>query len=142
MASKLSERMLDLMNAAVKSPVREYGNTSQLKALAKRGMMQKIKGEWVLTDLAITLLKADKNLIAVAYATHFLRKGGYQIRHNVMMVDTVSFGSSEYQLRRAYYKRSFADEVDAVSDFLNRAIELARAEWRAGIAVAEIGLVG
>lgn len=139
---KLSEPMIRLLNAAVKAPVHEYGNANQLKALAKRGLMQKVKGSWLLTEQGMDYLSANKKLVDVAYAEHFLRKGGYQIRHNVMMVDTVSFGSAEYQLRRQYYKRSFSDEVDAVADFMNRAIELARAEWRAGIAVAEIGLVG
>lgn len=141
MSSKISFPMQSLMKEATKQPVREYGNAQQLKSLAKRGLMQKDRGFWVLTDAGIAEVGADKNQVALAYASYWLRNLGFQIRHNVQMVNW-RFNDGEPYLRTEYMQRSFADNVTAVHDFQMRAIELARAEWRAGIAVAEIGLVG
>lgn len=44
------------------------------------------------------------------------------------------------ELRRSFFRFSFEERVNAVYDFQQRAIEQARAEWRAGVEEVEISL--
>lgn len=131
-SGKLSNGMMTVLDAAVFEPITDTNNKS-VKALIKRGMLVEVHGRrsfYTPSSLALKLMGISQEYVDLQYAKYWLADG-IQIRHNCKIVWS-NFGN--YELRSQWYQRSFNDEVNAVSDWLDRAIELTRAEIRAGIA--------
>lgn len=135
---KLTDTQYQLLRDAVERPVDTYRNKATIKALAKRGLMVKAWNHFMqynaLTDEAIALLDVTREQVNVNYARYWLLHEGTQIRHNVKQIHERLFPRGELYLDYDYYRRSLEEESEAVASWMERAIELARAEIRAGVA--------
>lgn len=135
---KITKAQTAALETLAEKPLAGYSSKKitarTFEALAKHEFAVRIFGMWRITQQGCDYLKIDKRSVDVRYAQINL-SNGRQIRHNVLQVEEGStYYRGEWRLINQYYPRSFDEEIEAVHDWQLRAIELARAEIRAGIA--------
>lgn len=134
---KLTRTMKKVLEQSINAPIGYFGTNRQtIDALIGRGLLEKkykFGGFYCeITPAGVQQMGASQVIVELNYAGYWLNNGS-QIRHNCKQVKKNSYIRDEY-LDYEYFQRSLDKEIDAVADWMQRAIELTRAEIRAGIA--------
>lgn len=122
------------LRSLANQPSSGYGHMATFKALVTRGYAIQTgrRGMFEISQSGCDYLHISMALVKVNYATYNLTMGS-QIRFNMKQI-RLGWHHNEYELVDTWYRREFSEEIEAVHNYQMRAIELARAEIRAGIA--------